>query len=110
MISFPTWHQVINSYFEKIVKIVHTFEGDVLKFAGDALLVQWKQDNEDTNGQRNCLLAISCAAQLVDCCSDFAVHIPYVERRNVTSEINAKESGTALLNIHCNSIFGEESN
>jgi class 3 adenylate cyclase len=40
---------VLNEYFTKILDIIRDFGGDVIKFAGDALLVMWKSHVVTTN-------------------------------------------------------------
>ena len=40
---------VLNEYFTKILDIIRDFGGDVIKFAGDALLVLWKSHVVTTN-------------------------------------------------------------
>ena len=32
----------INAYFEKIVSIIDKYEGEIIKFAGDALFIIWQ--------------------------------------------------------------------
>ena len=38
----------INAYFQKIVDIINRFEGEIIKFAGDALFVVWQTAVNDT--------------------------------------------------------------
>jgi hypothetical protein len=38
---------VVNAYFAKILDVVHECEGDVLKFAGDAIMVVWVAMNSE---------------------------------------------------------------
>ncbi|CAB9519698.1 cyclase type 10 [Seminavis robusta] len=86
--------KVINSYFQKIVEIIQEFKGDVLKFAGDALIVEWKANQCKQQQTQAPVMATLCAAKLVDACSDFVVRIPN------------KNNATTLLNIHCAIGFG----
>lgn len=37
----------INKYFQMMVKIISSGGGDVLKFAGDAMIVLWPEDDKD---------------------------------------------------------------
>ena len=39
--------RVINNYFDQIIKEVNLHGGDVLKFAGDALFVEWRVGHDD---------------------------------------------------------------
>jgi class 3 adenylate cyclase len=100
--------QVINSYFQKIVDIIRAYDGDILKFAGDALIVEWKTSTTSSTTTSNehpsaPLLATICAAKLVDACSDFAVRIP----KPVADTAGAVPANAALLNIHCAIGFGK---
>jgi class 3 adenylate cyclase len=55
--------KVINSYFQAIVKKVSEFQGDIQKFAGDALFVEWRISPSMSLGQ--CVeAAASCASSL----------------------------------------------
>jgi hypothetical protein len=40
----------INAYFTKIIDLVHSFEGDVVKFAGDALFAIWTTTKVSVDG------------------------------------------------------------
>lgn len=51
---------ILNDYFTKMVQTIHDHGGDVVKFAGDALLAIWRED-EQTNPY---LQAASCALTL----------------------------------------------
>lgn len=46
--------QIINQFFDKIIRIVHFWGGDIIKFSGDALTIVWPVDDEDDDddGQR----------------------------------------------------------
>jgi len=90
--------KVINSYFEQILEIVHAHQGDVLKFAGDALLVEWRDHQDKKHQQQSsaCLLATECASKLVDVCSDLSVK----------THTAAGMPDTTLLNIHCAVAYG----
>ncbi|CAB9531347.1 cyclase type 10 [Seminavis robusta] len=67
--------EIINSYFETIVSEIKAYGGDILKFAGDALIVEWTKEMLP-QGQQHLpvtLLAALCASKLVDKCSDYPV-------------------------------------
>ena len=68
---------VINDYFRKILDEVERFQGDVLKFAGDALFVIWPIDEDDVLRTKKLsfvtALAVKCAARIVATCSDYKV-------------------------------------
>lgn len=56
---------LLNSYLGPLVEVVHQHGGDVLKFAGDALLVSWDVGN-DTDAIRNAVLAAAtCAMEMM---------------------------------------------
>lgn len=42
--------QIINQFFDKIIRIVHFWGGDIIKFSGDALTIVWPVDDEDDDG------------------------------------------------------------
>lgn len=87
--------EIINNYFQKIVHEIKACGGDILKFAGDALIVEWTQDMLP-EGQKHLnvtLMAAMCGSQLVDKCSDYPV------------DRDGKHICT--LNLHCALGFGE---
>nr|CCA21905.1 adenylate cyclase putative [Albugo laibachii Nc14] len=47
----------LNSYFEQMLRLISSAGGDVFKFAGDAMLIFWHENKEDTfqNLLRRCL-------------------------------------------------------
>jgi class 3 adenylate cyclase len=53
---------VVNAYLERLLMIVHEYGGDVVKFAGDAILVAWEGDKDDLD--LNVLCAAQCAKQM----------------------------------------------
>lgn len=44
--------QIINQFFDKIIRIVHFWGGDIIKFSGDALTVVWPVDDEEEEDRR----------------------------------------------------------
>ena len=38
----------INAYFQKIVDIINKYDGEIIKFAGDALFIIWQTETNDT--------------------------------------------------------------
>lgn len=40
----------ISDYFEKLVSVVYAHGGDIIKFAGDAMLVMWRSPRKKTKG------------------------------------------------------------
>ena len=45
---------LVNMYFQQMIKITAACGGDVVKFAGDALIVLWTQGSESTRAHRAC--------------------------------------------------------
>jgi class 3 adenylate cyclase len=53
----------INAYFQKIVDIIYKYDGEIIKFAGDALFIIWQTKVSDTSKHTPlpCLDALVCA-------------------------------------------------
>ena len=45
-----TMQLYVNSYFTLLLEKIEEYGGDVIKFAGDALLVMWSQEDTVTEG------------------------------------------------------------
>jgi len=87
-----TLSKVINSYFQMIVSKVYEFNGDIQKFAGDAIFAEWRCDGR--HSMDFCVAAATaCASQLVDECSDFPVM--------AGGAISKTGEPISSLNIHC---------
>lgn len=55
----------VNDYLSRILRLVRQYGGDVVKFAGDAVLCLWySRESNDENLQANVLAASLCATQL----------------------------------------------
>jgi len=98
--------KVINDYFQLMINEIDTFGGQVLKFAGDAVFVEWRiyQDNDihqhnpdntiKDGGARNAIfLALSCAYNITLNCCDYKVASSEFE--------NEIDDEVITLNIHC---------
>jgi class 3 adenylate cyclase len=97
--------KAINSYFQMIINEVTAHGGDVLKFAGDGIFVEWKASMPGSlpglmgSQQRSlteCVrVAAVCAASIVAKCSDFPIfaHNPLGS--------GGQGSQVATLNVHC---------
>ena len=61
---------ILNSSFEQILTLIHDHGGDVVKFAGDAVLALWKaEDNDPASASRQaaqCALAVNTALNNYD--------------------------------------------
>ncbi|CAB9511982.1 cyclase type 10 [Seminavis robusta] len=56
---------VVNAYLDRLLKIIDRYGGDVIKFAGDAVLVVWAgQEGDDDELEYNLLCASKCALEL----------------------------------------------
>ena len=64
--------EAVNGYFKPIVEIVLEFGGDILKFAGDAMMVIWPVTQRRTI-QRCCHEALACAMKLQKTCGSHEV-------------------------------------
>lgn len=86
--------EIINSYFQLIVSEIKAYGGDILKFSGDALMVEWTKEMLPPGQQHLSvtLLAALCASSLVDKYSDYPV-----EREG---------EHISTLNLHCAVGFG----
>ena len=54
---------IVNEYLHRILLIVHKYGGDVIKFAGDAIIVIWYSTNEE-NLPINVLIAAKCVMEM----------------------------------------------
>lgn len=57
---------VVNAYLERILTEVDSYGGDVVKFAGDAVLIVWEGKEDEL--YKNVLAAASCAVKLQKTC------------------------------------------
>jgi class 3 adenylate cyclase len=90
--------KVINSYFQAICDKVAEFDGDIQKFAGDALFAAWQPS--DTMTLHQCVeAAAACATTMVRDCSEF----PVMAFGSSVDAGNEGEQGSMIttLNIHC---------
>jgi class 3 adenylate cyclase len=93
--------KVINSYFQKIVDLVSEFQGDIQKFAGDALFAEWRVS--PTMSLEQCVeAAAACSAMVVRECADYPV-IAFGESMFGQDE----NSPISTLNVHCGLGCGE---
>lgn len=88
-LEVETLSEIINSYFQMIVSEITAYGGDILKFAGDALIIEWTKEMlpQGYHHLNVTLLAALCSTRLVDRCSDFPVSR---DGKNIST-----------LNLHC---------
>jgi len=102
--SLFDFRKTINMYFEMIVKQVLHFDGDILKFAGDAIFAEWPAQTSNPYGEEGkrslaeCIaIASMCGAKIVETCSDYPIYAPAkgdAGGAGVVTEIGS-------LNVHC---------
>jgi class 3 adenylate cyclase len=74
-------------------------KGDILKFAGDAVLIEWKAT--ETINLENCVeAAVNCAAKIITRCSDFSVLANGVSGGS-SCLITSQAAKVETLNVHC---------
>jgi class 3 adenylate cyclase len=62
---------VVNAYLERLLHIIHRHGGDVIKFAGDAIIVIWEGDEQEL--EINVLCAARCVLELQQKAGEHAV-------------------------------------
>ena len=55
--------RILNDYFSSQIALVSNHGGDIIKFAGDALMAMWEENMADTRPLA-CLRAAQCALEL----------------------------------------------
>ncbi|RKP21311.1 adenylyl cyclase, partial [Rozella allomycis CSF55] len=69
--------KTMNAFMEKAVQIVLSHGGDVIKFAGDAIVLCWRTESEDENERGEYVLqACECCLALLKKLSNFPTNIP----------------------------------
>jgi len=88
----------INEYFTKIMNLVVSFGGEVVKFAGDALYAIWSSampEADSNNHQANIEKCTSCAIAIAIDCNKYIISKSYQRTRSVEfdepSNSNMKE-------------------
>jgi len=105
-LTVDNFSKAINSYFQNIVDEVISYGGDILKFAGDAIFIEWRVGEEydalDIFGRKkigymkleDCVyVAAVCGAMVVKKCADHPVY------SNTASGVQGEP--VAALNVHC---------
>ena len=93
LLDVESLSRVINSYFDELLREVHMYGGDVLKFAGDAFFCAWMIPPSDDDEQEErclgqvCVNAALCGAAIV---SKFTSY-----------HISGLPVNDATLSVHC---------
>jgi hypothetical protein len=74
-------------------------KGDLLKFAGDAVFIEWKA-GKDCNLETCVESAVECAAKIISRCSDFSV-LSNGESGNSSYLVTSQAAHVDTLNVHC---------
>ena len=100
---------ILNDYFTKVLEIIYKYRGDVIKFAGDALLTMWKCktitkgtteeviSKAAAEHQEAMKLAVSCAKAIQD---QLANYVPPGPVRNVVLKNKISISAGEVLGFH----------
>ena len=73
--------QLVNGYLEQLIKIVYAYRGDVMKFAGDALVCVFQPSKSMDPGKEftvadACSNAVQCATDLAQICTEqLTIHV-----------------------------------
>jgi class 3 adenylate cyclase len=84
---------VVNAYLERLLKIVKTHGGDVVKFAGDAVLIVW----EASCPQQQLQKSVQCAAQCV----------LQMQQQAGSHRVEGTDDDNLVFRIHCGLCCGE---
>jgi class 3 adenylate cyclase len=64
--------KIVNSYLAELLRVVNLFGGDVVNFAGDAVMVVWESDSIEQQ-KMNVVCAAQCAMQLQELTGDYPI-------------------------------------
>jgi len=56
--------RLLNEYFGQLIEIIHHYGGDVVKFAGDAVIAVWPLDGDEADLHQVTLRAAECALRI----------------------------------------------
>ncbi len=86
---------IINTIFSRILTVIRFYGGDVIKFAGDALLVVWRPESNAHHAQVECcLIAAKAALEMQHKMQNFTVS-------GVTLTLHCGLACGLLTEIHC---------
>lgn len=119
----------INNYFSKMINIIHTYEGEVIKFAGDALYVVWKtsivdpftffdksiDEGENSDIKININKAVHCALHINKECNNFEITVGSAmltssdgQQQQQRGLMNLDEEKSARFSLRRQSLLSEE--
>jgi class 3 adenylate cyclase len=91
--------KAINTYFQLIVDEVLDGKGDLLKFAGDAVFIEWKA-TQDCSLESCVESAVNCATKILWRCADFSV-LSNGATGNCSYLLTSQAAQVETLNVHC---------
>ncbi|KAL3918998.1 MAG: hypothetical protein SGILL_003975 [Bacillariaceae sp.] len=91
--------KAINTYFQLIVDEVLDGKGDLLKFAGDAVFIEWKA-SKDCSLESCVESAVNCATKILWRCADFSV-LSNGATGNCSYLLTSQAAQVETLNVHC---------
>ena len=98
-------HSLAESFFQIIINRIYEYDGDVVAFAGDALICLFQNDggNDVTmNSVRSCVRAINCAIAVAEICTDnLTSHIGISHGTFHVSMLGEGDLFTPLLTGQC---------
>ncbi|KAL3919907.1 MAG: hypothetical protein SGILL_003519 [Bacillariaceae sp.] len=89
----------INTYFQLIVDEVLDGKGDLLKFAGDAVFIEWKA-SKDCSLESCVESAVNCATKILWRCADFSI-LSNGATGNCSYLLTSQAAQVETLNVHC---------
>lgn len=105
-VSIDDLQSIINGYFDLLFQVISRYDGDIVKYAGDAFFVLWTVDGDKSDDLSHCVVnAAACGEDLNRKCCDYRVKVKSELSSwllNSTAEV-ASSSGeytSFILNVH----------
>ena len=94
---------ILNDYFDILIKIVSTWDGDIIRFVGDAVLISWPVHN--TNNHYIDLQKIACLKATL-CSIDLHKYLDnYQSRSGITLSLHIGMSAGYVTSMHAGGIL-----
>ncbi|KAJ3413578.1 hypothetical protein HDV05_007803 [Chytridiales sp. JEL 0842] len=90
--------QTVASYLNKIIEIIAVFQGDIVKFLGDAVLVCFSAISPDETSKSICQRAVQCCTQVLISQSEATIDISDYSNFGEQDGMEASGSGHLLGN------------